>query len=171
MDKTKKVQPLSESTKWREDFPVDEVKEHFVERREFTKFLLLISGSLVIGQVYIGFQNIFRKSAQLPPVRKIATIDSLKVNDFITFLYPGKEDTCILVRLNQSKFVAFSNKCTHLMCPVIPKMEEKKFYCPCHAGYFDLATGNALSGPPPRGLARVKLKFLGGDIYAEGMVI
>lgn len=171
MKETKKVQPLTEATKWREDFPVDEVKEHFVERREFTKFLLLISGSFVIGQVYIGFQNIFRKSDQLPPVKKIASIESLKVNDFITFQYPAKGDTCILVRLEQNKFVAFSNKCTHLMCPVIPKVEEKKFYCPCHAGFFDLATGNVLSGPPPRGLARVKLKFMGGDIYADGMVI
>ena len=63
MKETKKIQPISEVTKWREDFPVDEVKEHFVERREFTKFLLLISGSFVMGQVYIGLQNFIRKSS------------------------------------------------------------------------------------------------------------
>lgn len=171
MKETKKIQPIQESTKWREDFPVDEVKEQFVERREFTKFLLLISGSFVLGQLYIGFQNLLRKSTQQSPVKKIASIDSVKVNDFMTFQYPAKGDSCILVRLDQTKFVAFSNKCTHLMCPVIPKMDEKKFYCPCHAGFFDMATGNVLAGPPPRSLARVKLKFMGGDIYAEGMEI
>lgn len=170
MKETKKIQPISEVTKWREDFPVDEVKEHFVERREFTKFLLLISGSFVMGQVYIGLQNFIRKSSKLPAIRKIATVDSLAANNFLTFHYPDKGDTCILVRLEDSNFVAFSNKCTHLMCPVIPKMEEKKFHCPCHSGFFDLATGNVLAGPPQRGLDRVKLKFVGNDIYAEGMV-
>lgn len=171
MKEPKIIQPITETTKWRDDFPVDEVKEHFIERREFTKFLMLISGSFVIGQVYIGFQNFFRKSNQQSPIKKITSIDGVKINDFITFNYPGKNDTCILVRLTESKFVAFSNKCTHLMCPVIPKMEEKKFFCPCHVGYFDLETGTPLSGPPPRALARVKLKFLGNDIYAQGMAI
>ena len=37
MDKLKTSQPLNETTKWREDFPVDETQEHYVERREFTK--------------------------------------------------------------------------------------------------------------------------------------
>jgi Rieske Fe-S protein len=170
MKETKKTQPITEKTKWRDDFPVDEIKEHFVERREFTKFLMLISGSFVIGQIYIGFQNVFRKSAQTSPIKKIASIESLKVNDYLAFQYPNKDDSCFLVRLDQSKFVAFSSKCTHLMCPVIPKIEEKKFFCPCHAGSFDLATGNVLAGPPPRALAQVKLKFQGGDIYAEGMM-
>lgn len=171
MEKIKKVQPISESTKWREDFPVDEVKEHFIERREFTKFLLLISGSFVVGQLYIGLQNFFRKSAAQLPIKKIAAIDSIQINNFITFTYPDKGDTCLLIRLSETKFVAYSNKCTHLMCPVIPKMEEKQLYCPCHAGYFDMNNGSPLAGPPPRALARVKLKFHNGDIYAEGMAI
>jgi Rieske Fe-S protein len=170
MKKIKNIQPITEATKWREDFPVDEVKEHFIERREFTKFLLLISGSFVMGQVYIAYQNIFRKSSKLLPLKKIVSVNDLKVNDFIAFQYPDKNDSCFLIRLEQSKFVAFSSKCTHLMCPVIPKMEEKKFHCPCHSGYFDIATGDVLAGPPQRGLERVKLKFVGNDIYAEGMV-
>ena len=170
MKNIKNVQPLTETTKWREDFPVDEVKAHFVVRREFTKFLLLISGSFVMGQVYIGVQNVLRKNSKLPPIKKIASVDDLKVNSFITFSYPDKNDTCVLVRLEDSSFVAYSNKCTHLMCPVIPKMEEKQFHCPCHSGYFDMASGNVLSGPPQRGLDKVKLKFIGNDVYAEGMM-
>lgn len=168
---TNKKQPIDQQTKWRDDFPVDEVKEHHIERREFTKFLLLISGSFVIGQVYIGLQNMFRKQMKGMPVSKITSIDNIPVNGFINFSYPEKDDTCILMRLSDTQFVAYSNKCTHLMCPVIPKMEERKLYCPCHAGYFDMNTGNPLAGPPPRALARVKLKFLNGDIYAEGMAV
>ena len=171
MSEMKKVQPLTEKTKWREDFPVDEVKEHYIERREFAKFMLLISGSFVVGQAYIGLQNIFRKSAKQYPIKKIASIDSVKINEFISFAYPNKGDVCYLIRLTKTKFVAYSNKCTHLMCPVIPQMEKKQLYCPCHAGYFDMNSGDPLAGPPPRALARVKLKFMNGDIYAEGMVV
>lgn len=170
MEKIKTIQPLTETNKWREDFPVDEFKEQFVERREFTKFLMLISGSFVIGQVYIGLQNIFRKVSEQYPITKIASISDIPEKNYLMFNYPKKSDACILIRLSRSKFVAFSNKCTHLMCPVIPKIEEKKLYCPCHAGYFDLATGNPLAGPPPRPLAQVKLKVSGGNIYAEGMM-
>lgn len=171
MEEMKKNQPIDEKTKWREDFPVDEVKEHYIERREFAKFLLLISGSFVVGQMYIGFQNFLRKNSNQYQLKKIAAIDSIKENEFISFNYPGKGDSCFLIRLTKTKFVAYSNKCTHLMCPVIPKMDEKILYCPCHAGYFDMNNGNPLAGPPPRALARVKLSFRNGDIYAEGMVV
>lgn len=169
MDEMKVSQPLDESTKWREDFPVDEVQEHYIERRDFTKFLLLISGSFVVGQIYIGIQNIFRRTAKGYPVKKIASIGDLKINGFVSFTYPGKNDTCLLMRLSDTHFVAYSNKCTHLMCPVLPQMDKKQLYCPCHAGYFDMLSGAPLSGPPPRALARVKLKFMNGDIFAEGM--
>ena len=111
-----------------------------------------------------------RKNSKLPPIKKIASVDDLKANSFITFSYPDKNDTCVLVRLEDSSFVAYSNKCTHLMCPVIPKMDKKQFHCPCHAGYFDMATGNVLAGPPQRGLDKVKLKFIGNDVYAEGLM-
>lgn len=171
MDKTKITQPIDKPTKWREDFPVDEFKEHFIERREFTKFLMLISGSFVIGQFYIGLQNVFRKASQQSPIVKIASLDSIPENSYKMFSYPDKNDHCLLIRLSRTEFVAYSNKCTHLMCPVIPQMDKKQLYCPCHAGYFDLATGNPLAGPPPRPLARVKLRISGNDIYAEGMVV
>lgn len=170
MDKLKTSQPLNETTKWREDFPVDETQEHYVERREFTKFLLLISGSFVVGQVYIGFQKFFRTSTGKLPITKIASENQLAVNDFIRFEYPGKGDSCLLMRLSESQYVAYSSKCTHLMCPVIPKMDQKKLHCPCHNGWFSAENGDALSGPPPRGLPQIKLKIMNGEIYAEGIV-
>ena len=95
---------------------------------------------------------------------------NIKENGFLHFDYPEKGDSCLLMRLSKTRFVAYSSKCTHLMCPVVPQMEEKKLHCPCHNGYFELETGNPLAGPPPRALPRVKLKFMNGDIYAEGMI-
>jgi Rieske Fe-S protein len=44
-----------------------------------------------------------------------------------------------------------------------------RLHCPCHNGWFDLATGNVLAGPPTRPLARVRLEVRGGTVYATGI--
>ena len=53
-------------------------------------------------------------------------------------------------------FVGMSNICTHLGCRVRWVEDERKFYCPCHAGIFD-EDGNVVSGPPPRPLDRYEI--------------
>ena len=73
------------------------------------------------------------------------------------------------MRLTTSEFVAFSQKCTHLSCAVIPRPAEGSFYCPCHEGRFDLRTGAPTAGPPRRPLTRIVLDVRGRDIYAVGV--
>ena len=40
------------------------------------------------------------------------------------FQYPGLHDPCILVRLGADKYVAYSQKCTHLSCAVYYERER-----------------------------------------------
>jgi menaquinol-cytochrome c reductase iron-sulfur subunit len=47
--------------------------------------------------------------------------------------------------------------CPHLGCSVAWKAESEKFVCQCHGGCF-AATGERLSGPPPRGLHELAVK-------------
>ena len=86
----------------------------------------------------------------------------------MVFTYPDEHEPCLLVRLTTSEFVAFSQKCTHLSCAVIPRPAEGSFYCPCHEGRFDLRTGAPTAGPPRRPLTRIVLDVRGRDIYAVG---
>ena len=65
--------------------------------------------------------------------------------------------------------MAFSQKCTHLSCAVIPRPEQGVFHCPCHEGFFDLRTGREFAGPPPRPLPRIVLEIRDDDIYATGV--
>jgi Rieske Fe-S protein len=74
-----------------------------------------------------------------------------------------------LVRLTASEFVAYSQKCTHLSCAVIPRPELGSLHCPCHDGFFDLRSGRPTAGPPSRPLPRVVLDIRDGAIYATGM--
>ena len=97
---------------------------------------------------------------------RIATIDAIPVGTAVAFTYPDEHEPCVLVRLTVNDFVAFSQKCTHLSCAVIPRLDEDSFFCPCHDGRFDLRTGAPIAGPPRRPLTRVVLERRGADIYA-----
>ena len=154
--------------KWRQDFPIDWPRDEYRSRRDFTKLLGLTSLAFVAGQAWIVMLSASRRERQFP-MREIATIEAIPVGAAKLFHYPREIDPCLLVRLSPDEFVAFSQKCTHLSCPVIPQPKEGRFYCPCHAGAFDLRTGQPLAGPPRRPLTRVVLQMRDGKVFATGI--
>ena len=160
--------PHSEQPAWRQDFPVDWPQDQYVERRDFVKFLVLTSGAFTVGQFTIVAESLLRDRAPVDAV-KIASVDQIAVGGTIVFEYPQQHDICVLVRRAESEFVAYSQKCTHLSCAVIPRPDEGVLRCPCHEGVFDLTTGNPIAGPPTRPLPRIVLERRGADIYAVGI--
>ena len=161
--------PADAQPAWRQDFPIDWPQDLYVERRDFMKFLVLISGAFTLGQVTIGLQNWYRKRSGQPPAQRIVSVDDLAVGATVSFTYPDEHEPCLLVRLGATEFVAFNQKCTHLSCAVIPRPAERSFYCPCHEGRFDLRTGAPIAGPPRRPLTHIVLEMRGRDIYAVGV--
>jgi Rieske Fe-S protein len=156
---------------WREDFPIDSADDRDVERRDFVKFLVLTSGALTVGQVWIGLQSVWRKFKGTSPGIRIASVSDIAVAGALAFRYPTEHDPCLLVRPGEAEFVAFSQVCTHLSCAVIPRPDENIFLCPCHDGKFDLKTGAVVAGPPQRPLPRITLEIRGADIYATGVTL
>jgi nitrite reductase/ring-hydroxylating ferredoxin subunit len=154
---------------WRKDFPIDWPQDHYVARRDFTKFLTLTSFAFVVGQLWIGAQNLWRRSRGSPPMRKVGSVAALPVGGTLQFDYPREHDACILVRISENEFVAYGQKCTHLSCAVIPRVEKSCIDCPCHEGLFDLRSGEVLAGPPQRPLPRVTIERRGDDLYATGV--
>jgi len=152
--------------RWRQDFPIDWPKDEFVARRDFAKFLVLTSGAFALGQGWIAAQHLVRRNRAAPVRRKIAAVSELAIGGVKQFSYPEEHDRCLLVRLGEREFVAFSQSCTHLSCAVVPKVSEGIFLCPCHEGYFDLRTGKNIAGPPPRPLPRIVLEIEGDEIFA-----
>ena len=59
---------------------------------------------------------------------------------------------------------AFSALCTHLGCRIQWQSDERRFFCPCHLGYFD-ADGKVISGPPPRPLDEYDAAIDGDNVY------
>lgn len=162
-------QSLHSQPQWRKDFPIDWPQDHYVARRDFAKFMVVTSLAFAVGQVWIGLQNSWRKRRGQPPMVKIASLSSLPVGSTLVFHYPGPHDDCILIRRAEDRLLAYSQKCTHLSCAVVPKVDQGIIHCPCHEGYFDLDTGRNIAGPPPRPLPRITLSVRGDDIYATGV--
>lgn len=49
--------------------------------------------------------------------------------------------------------IALKGVCTHMDCNVTYKPQGRRFYCPCHQGWFD-ENGVNVAGPPPKPLER-----------------
>ena len=161
--------PADQQPAWRADFPIDWPADHYVERRDFMKFMVLTSLAFTVGQFWIAAQNWWRRRRGEPPISRVAAVDQVPVNGVVTFAYPGPHDDCILVRTGDRQFLAYGQQCTHLSCAVRPRVDEGVFHCPCHEGYFDLKTGRPIAGPPRRPLPLVHLDVRGNEIYATGV--
>ena len=145
---------------WKTGYPIRQSAEHKTSRRAFTK---LIGASLVAAAGgYLIKDKIFTHPISGPKIA-VATTDELAVGAYKLFKYPETQP-CILIRLSESEYVAYSQSCTHLMCPVHFDAGSQKIVCPCHSGYFDAKTGNVLAGPPPRPLPRYKVNIQGNQI-------
>lgn len=157
------TQPL-----WQDEFPVLTADERYVTRRQLTKFLTLTSFAMLAGNLWILIRSWFH-SEPVYAAQTIAQAGEIPVGGVKLFRYPTNSDPCIMVRTGPETYVAYSQKCTHLSCAVFYSGESKRLECPCHEGYFSVADGSVLQGPPTRPLPRVKLERRGAELIAIGL--
>ena len=162
---SKKPGPL-----WRDEFSIRSATERYVARRQFSKFLVLTSLGMFIGNLWIVVRSWFAVKAPSTSQR-IAAVNDLALGEVKLFDYPTSQDPCILIRTAADTFVAYSQKCTHLSCAVYFAKEGNRLECPCHEGYFSVVDGSVLQGPPPRPLPRITLKRDGNNVIATGVEI
>jgi Rieske Fe-S protein len=157
---------MGEQPVWRQDFPIDVPQDNYIARRDFTKFLVLTSGAFAVGQAFIAGAAIKAQNAAPDAPKRIATLAEIPVGGAKVFEYPDHHDICILLRPEEGTLVAYSQKCTHLSCAVVPDHQRNCLHCPCHEGNFEIASGRPLSGPPRRPLAKIHVELRGEEIWA-----
>jgi nitrite reductase/ring-hydroxylating ferredoxin subunit len=157
-----------EEALWRDEFSVQSATEKYVARRQFAKFLVLTSLSMLIGNLWILVRSWFIGKPAFVPQR-VAALNEIGVGEVKLFSYPTSQDPCIMIRTAPDRFVAYSQKCTHLSCAVYFAREANRLECPCHEGYFSVEDGSVLQGPPPRPLPRIALTREGNDMIATGV--
>ena len=145
---------------WKTEYPIRQSAEHGASRRSFAKLLgvslMAVAGGYVLKDRLFGTEL-------TGPQRVVAQRNEVEVGDYKLFSYPDSEP-CILIRLSADEYVAFSQSCTHLMCPVHYNHKKGQLVCPCHEGYFDARSGDVLAGPPPRPLPRYRTTLVGDDV-------
>ena len=155
--------------RWRTDFPIDWPQDRYVSQRDFIKFLMLTSLAFVAGQLALVAKSLFGRKGRELPRQAIARVEEIPVGGSFVFQYPEANESRLLLRLDENTFAAFGQECTHLTCPVIPRLSAGELRCPCHRGIFDSRTGRPIAGPPRRPLARVRLAVEEGVVYAVGV--
>src|SRR5690349_21626634 len=153
---------------WQDEFSIHTADERYVSRRQFTKFLVLTSLGMFVGNLWILARSLLRRKP-IYSEKNICRAEQVPVGGVWLFRYPTEKDPCILVRPDEQTYVAYTQKCTHLSCAVYYAAEKRRLECPCHEGYFSVRTGRVLQGPPPRPLPRVLLERRGDLLVAVGM--
>lgn len=164
------LRPSGNEPLWQDEFSIHTADERYVSRRQFTKFLVLTSLGMFVGNLWILLRSLLRQKVFFPE-QNICNVNQVPTGGVWLFRYPTEKDPCILVRPDEQTYVAYSQKCTHLSCAVYYAREKNRLECPCHEGYFSVQTGDVLQGPPPRPLPRITLERRGEQLVAVGMEI
>ena len=147
---------------WKSNFPIRQTDEHDVSRRQFCK--VACCSALAVGGGFLAKEKLFPQP-HATEAKFVAYVADVPVGGYKLFNYPTEHHPAILVRLSESEFAAYSQSCTHLMCPVHYRHEKREFYCPCHEGFFSAEDGRVLAGPPPRPLPRHPVEIRDGAIW------
>lgn len=152
---------------WKKDFPILKQEATQVSRRDFAKFLTLVSGGLMVGSGLIAAKANFFPKDEVTGEHFVCNKEEVPSGGTRAFVIQGSTIPYILIHLETGEFKAYEQKCTHLSCSVFYKPGTGIIHCPCHEGSFDAKTGDVLAGPPPRALPSLEVFFKGNEIYVK----
>ena len=158
---------------WKDAFPVDLAGESRHSRREFARFLALVSLGFTAG---IGYLWGRRKPLEGAPEADgaqgtravpLGRASELAPGQSRLFAFRDEQDKCVLLRTSQGQLRAFRQTCTHLGCAV--RFAGGRLECPCHQGFFEAERGFPVQGPPTRPLSAIALELRpDGSLWAVG---
>lgn len=154
--------------RWQSEFPYHWDADELVSRRNLLLLAVYTSGALFAGTGVLAILGLLQRARRTAP-RPVARIGDVAEGDALYFRYPDPDDEAVLLHLPGERFVAYSQKCTHLSCAVYYQKERERLYCPCHEGIFNPLTGDPEAGPPQRRLPRIVLRQDGDQLVAIGV--
>jgi Rieske Fe-S protein len=160
-------QRSAEIQRWRAEFPYHWDADELVSRRELLQFAVYASGALFVGTAVLALLGRLRRRTETA-AQPVARVGEIAEGQALYFNYPGPDDQAMLLHLPGGRFVAYSQKCTHLSCAVCYQPDRQRLFCPCHDGVYDVETGQPVAGPPQRRLPRILLEQKGDVLMAVG---
>ncbi len=164
---------------WKDLFPVDLADEGRLSRREFARFLAVVSAGFTVGIGWLWARRRPLEGAPAAPgarpeVLKVCRVADLAPGNSFLFTYRDDRDRCILIHTSRGEWRAYRQTCTHLGCAV--RWDGRTLECPCHNGAFEVEQGFPIQGPPTRPLSRLDLEidpdgwvWIRGDLPKPGI--
>jgi cytochrome b6-f complex iron-sulfur subunit len=152
---------------WKKDFPIQKQQATNVSRRDFAKFLTLVSGGLMVGSGLVAAKAYLLPKEEVEGEHHVCNRDEIPLGGTRSFVIPGSTIPYILIHLENGEFKAYEQKCTHLSCSVFYAPGTGKIECPCHHGFFDAMTGEVLQGPPPRALPKLQVVIKDNSVFVK----
>ncbi len=170
IDPTGQSMESPQSKRWQAEFPYHWDADDLVSRRQLLQFAVYTSGALFASTALLALLGLIERprSATTQP---IARVNEVPEGQAFYFHYPQPDDQAMLLHLPGGRFVAYSQRCTHLSCAVYYQPERGRLYCPCHDGVFNPLTGDPVAGPPQRRLPQIQLRREGDQILAVGVEV
>ncbi|MFV0415366.1 MAG: Rieske (2Fe-2S) protein [Chthoniobacterales bacterium] len=159
--------PLQADKTYETDFPNERVESEHVSRREFAKFLCLVSCGLTVGSGWVAVKDKLFPPFSFKGDYFVCKVDDVPIGGTHPFQIEDSKIPFILIRLKDGSFRAYEQKCTHLACAVYYQPNIDQIVCPCHSGYFSAQDGSVLQGPPPRRLPHLNVVIKGDDVYVN----
>ncbi len=156
--------------RWRAEFPYHWDADELVSRRQLLQFAVYTSGALFTSTAFLALLGLYEtlQPKTTAPEQLIARVSEVPEGQAFYFNYPRPGDQAMLLHLSGDRFIAYSQRCTHLSCAVYYQPDRTRLFCPCHEGVFDPQTGNPVAGPPQRRLAQIMVQRRGDALYAVG---
>jgi 3-phenylpropionate/trans-cinnamate dioxygenase ferredoxin subunit len=101
----------------------------------------------------------------MPEFVPVATTDDIGEGDLVAVELEGRQIAMCCV---DGVFYAFDDTCTHRGCSLSQgELDGTEVVCPCHAGTFDVTTGEVVEGPPPDPLETFRVRVRGEDVEIQ----
>jgi menaquinol-cytochrome c reductase iron-sulfur subunit len=154
-----------------------------VTRRRFMTGTVHIAGAVAVSAIAlpaVGFAlgPIFEKKKVT--WQGVGAADEFDINEYVPKVITETEgigiigQTTVYMRKRNpqidtepadeyNEYIAMSNRCMHLGCPVRYVSASERFICPCHGGVYDFR-GKVDGGPPVRPLDRFYTRVRNGQV-------
>ncbi len=148
-------QPVSNS------LGLTQAQEESLSRRAFTKVLFTGIGLCYAGAIgypiYKYLASPIQKSMEAAKVSEVRLPEAQKLAPGSALLFKFGTKPGILIHHQDETWTAMEAVCTHMACTVQYQPESNRLFCACHGGVYDVKTGQAVSGPPPKPLKTFKV--------------
>jgi cytochrome b6-f complex iron-sulfur subunit len=136
-------------------------QEESLSRRAFTKVLFTGIGLCYAGAIgypiYKYLASPIEKSMEAAKVSEVRLPEAQKLAPGSALLFKFGTKPGILIHHKDETWTAMEAVCTHMACTVQYQPESNRLFCACHGGVYDVKTGQAVSGPPPKPLKTFKV--------------